>query len=66
LFANKLYGYLATDVELERAIKNEGTEQTEVLLVPVREIADKILSGEIDHALVVATLWRYLHEYHPR
>jgi ADP-ribose diphosphatase len=63
LFANRLYGYLATDVELEGEIKNEGTEQTEVLLVPVRDIADMILSGEIDHALVVATLWRYLYEY---
>ena len=65
LFANKLYGYLATDVELEGAIQNEGTEQTEVLLVPVRDIASMILSGAIDHALVVATLWRYLHEYPP-
>jgi 8-oxo-dGTP pyrophosphatase MutT (NUDIX family) len=65
LFANSLYGYFATDVELEGAIQNEGTEQTEVLLVPVRDIAGMILSGEIDHALVVATLWRYLHEYPP-
>ena len=65
LFANSLYGYFAADVELEGAIQNEGTEQTEVLLVPLREVAGMILSGEIDHALVVATLWRYLHEHPP-
>jgi 8-oxo-dGTP pyrophosphatase MutT (NUDIX family) len=66
LFANRLHGYLATDVELERAIKNEGTEQTEVVLVAVRDVPGMILSGEIDHALVVATLWRYLHQHPPR
>jgi 8-oxo-dGTP pyrophosphatase MutT (NUDIX family) len=66
LFANKLYGYVATDVELEGAVQNQGTEQTEVLLAPVRDIAGMILSGEIDHALVVATLWRYLHQYPQR
>jgi 8-oxo-dGTP pyrophosphatase MutT (NUDIX family) len=66
LFANRLYGYVATDVEPESAIENDSVEQTEVVLVPIREIAGKMLSGEIDHALVVATLWRYLHEYPPR
>jgi ADP-ribose pyrophosphatase len=66
LFENRLYSYLATDVELEGAIRNEGTEQTEVVLAPVRDIAGMILSGEIDHALVVATLWRYPHLYPPR
>ena len=66
LFANRLYGYFATDVEPEGVIKNDSIEQTEVLLVPVCDIAGMILSGEIDHALVVATLWRYLHEYPPR
>ena len=63
LFANALYGYLATDVEPEGAIKNDSIEQTEVVLVPERDIPSMILSGEIDHALVVATLWRFVHEY---
>jgi 8-oxo-dGTP pyrophosphatase MutT (NUDIX family) len=66
LFDNRLYGYLATDVELERAIANTGTEQTEVVVRPVRELPDMLLRGEIDHALVVGTLWRYLHEHAPR
>jgi len=66
LFANRLYGYLGVDVEPERAIQNTEREQTQVVLVPVRRIAPMILSGEIEHALVIATLWRYLHEYGPR
>ena len=66
LFSNQLYAYLATDVEPAAAIKNTGTEQTEVVLVPVRQLPELILRGTIDHALVVATLWRYLHEYAPR
>ena len=43
-----------------------GTEQTEVVLVPARQLPELMLRGDIDHALVVATLWRYLHEYAPR
>jgi len=62
LFANRLYAYLATDVVPERAIKNDRTEQTEVVLVPTRDLAKLMLDGTIDHALVAATLWRYLHE----
>jgi ADP-ribose pyrophosphatase len=66
LFSNRLYAYLATDVELVSEIRNIGTERTEVVLVPVGQLPDMILRGDIDHALVVATLWRYLHEYAPR
>jgi ADP-ribose pyrophosphatase len=63
MFANRLYSYLATDVVPERAIENTGTEQTEVVLVPTRELTKLMLDGTIDHALVIATLWRYLHEF---
>ena len=66
LFSNRLYAYLATDVEPVSEIKNVGTEQTEVVLVPVRRLPDMMLGGEIDHALVIATLWRYLYQYPPR
>jgi ADP-ribose pyrophosphatase len=66
LFSNRLYAYLATDVEPAAEIHNIGTEQTEVVLVPVRRLPEMILRGDIDHALVVATLWRYLHEYSAR
>ncbi|HVS23086.1 MAG TPA: NUDIX hydrolase [Gammaproteobacteria bacterium] len=63
LFANRLYAFLATDVVPERAIKNDRTEQTEVELVPTRALSKLLLDGTIDHALVIATLWRYLHEF---
>jgi 8-oxo-dGTP pyrophosphatase MutT (NUDIX family) len=63
LFANRLYAYLAKDVVPERAIANVGAEETEVVLVPTRELPKLILDGTIDHALAVATFWRYLHEH---
>jgi ADP-ribose pyrophosphatase len=63
LFANRLYAFLATDVVPERAIQNVGAEETEVVLVPTRELPKLILNGTIDHALAVATFWRYLHEH---
>jgi 8-oxo-dGTP pyrophosphatase MutT (NUDIX family) len=63
LFANRLYAFLATDVVPERAVQNVGTEETEVVLVPTRELPKLMLNGTIDHALAVATFWRYLHEH---
>ena len=60
LFANRLHCFFATDAEPEGAIQNTGTEVTEVVLVPVSDLEGLLVSGEIDHALVVATLWRYL------
>jgi hypothetical protein len=33
------------------------------VLVPTRDLAKLMLDGTIDHALVIATLWRYLHEF---
>jgi 8-oxo-dGTP pyrophosphatase MutT (NUDIX family) len=63
LFANKLYAYLAKDVVPERAIKNVGAEETEVVLVPTAELPKLMLDGTIDHALACATFWRYLHEH---
>jgi 8-oxo-dGTP pyrophosphatase MutT (NUDIX family) len=63
LFANRLYAYLATNVVPERAIQNVGAEETEVVLVPARELPKLMLDGTIDHALVLATLWRCLHEH---
>jgi len=66
LFANRLYGYFALDARPERAVQNTATEVTEPVLVPVRELPGLLLRGEIDHALVAATLWRYLYLHGPR
>jgi 8-oxo-dGTP pyrophosphatase MutT (NUDIX family) len=66
LFSNRLYSFYATEAKLEGVIQNTGSEVTEVVLVPVAELEGLIVSGEIDHALVVATLWRYLRFHGPR
>ena len=66
LFANRLHGFFATDVELERAVQNTATELTETVLVPVGDLEGLLLSGEIDHALVAGTLWRYLRVHAAR
>jgi ADP-ribose pyrophosphatase len=66
LFANRLYAYYATDVEPERAVQNTGSEYTEPVLVPVAELPVLLQDGTIDHALVAATLWRYLYLHGPR
>ncbi|MCB1645248.1 MAG: hypothetical protein KDI36_07330, partial [Pseudomonadales bacterium] len=58
---NTLHTWLVKDVRQVASINNTSTEQTEVELVPVDEIERMLVSGEIDHALVVATLWRALH-----
>jgi 8-oxo-dGTP pyrophosphatase MutT (NUDIX family) len=60
LFAHRLHAFFATDVELERDIQNTGSEVTEVLLVPIADLEELLLAGEIDHALVAGALWRYL------
>ena len=66
LFANRLHSFFATDVEPEGEIQNTGSEVTEVVLVPVSELEDLLVSGEIDHALVACTIWRYLRLHGPR
>ena len=60
LFPNRLHTYVAWDVSLVGEIQNTASEQTEVTLVPMSEVPDLLVRGEIDHALVAATLWRLL------
>lgn len=66
LFTNRLFTFYATGVEPERAVQNTGTEVTEVVLVPVADLEDLLLKGEIDHALVAGAMWRYLKAHGPR
>lgn len=63
IHTSPLYAFYAPHVVRVGEPQNSATEQTEVVLVPVHTVADRILNGEIDHALVVATLWRFLHEF---
>ena len=66
LFGNRLHAFYAVDVEHERAVQNTGTEITEVVLVPVTDLEELLVGGEIDHGLVAGTLWRYLRQHVPR
>ena len=61
VFNNRLHTFVAQGVRPSAAIQNTPTEQTEVVLIPVDELSDMLLDGRIDHALVAATLWRYLY-----
>ena len=61
LFANRLHGFFARDAVTERAVQNTGNEVTECVLVPLRDVEKLLRAGEIEHALVACTLWRYLH-----
>ncbi len=61
LFNNSVHTFVARDVTAVADIANTATEHTEVELVPLKEVPHKLVSGEIDHALVVATLWRFLY-----
>lgn len=57
LFGNRLHLFLARDVVWQQAIQNSEREETSVELVPLREISERVLAGEIDHALVVAAFY---------
>ncbi len=61
LFANHLHSFVAAGVERVGEIQNSGSEQTVVELVPVADLPALLVDGTIDHALVAATLWRFLH-----
>ena len=61
LFGNKLHTFVAPNARLVSEITNTSTEHTEVQLIPMAQVADLLVAGEIDHALVTATLWRMLY-----
>ncbi len=63
LFPNTLHTYMATGAVPTAPIANTDREHTEVELVPIDRLEELLTSGEIDHALVVATLWRFLHVF---
>lgn len=62
LFPNQLHTYVARDCVRVEEIANTSTEHTEVTLVSLDKLPELLISGEIDHALVVATLWRLLYQ----
>jgi 8-oxo-dGTP pyrophosphatase MutT (NUDIX family) len=63
LFVNRLHTFAAFGAQPAAKIMQTDTEQTEVELVPVADVADLLIRGIVDHALDTAVLWRFLHEY---
>ena len=62
IFPNRLHTYLARGCMPIGEIANTSTEHTERVLVPIVDLPRMLQGGEIDHALVAATLWRWLYE----
>lgn len=61
VFDNRVHTYWARGAKPVSGIQNTATEKTEVILIPLVDIPDFLMRGDIDHALVVATLWRFLY-----
>jgi 8-oxo-dGTP pyrophosphatase MutT (NUDIX family) len=59
LFGNRVHTFLVRGATPQAAIRNASTEETSVVLVPRREIPALLRSEAIDHALVVAALFRF-------
>ena len=59
LFANRVHMQVALDCERVGEIQNTSTEETTVELLPLAELPDALRRGEIDHALVVASLYAF-------
>jgi 8-oxo-dGTP pyrophosphatase MutT (NUDIX family) len=59
LFANRVHTFLVRGVERLAEIRNGDTEETSVVLVPRDALPELLRSEAIDHALVVAALFRF-------
>ncbi len=63
LFGNRCHSFLASGCTPTAEIRNDGTEETVVEVVPRAELRPRLESGEIDHALVIAGLfWWQMRE----
>lgn len=62
IHVHRLHSFYAMGATKVADIQNSTTEFTEVELVPIATLADRLRAGDIDHALVAATLWRFLHD----
>ncbi len=61
---NYCYSYLARGVHKVMKPVTRGAEETQVMLVPVREISKMIAAEEIQHALTIAA-FSFFHLYNP-
>jgi ADP-ribose pyrophosphatase len=63
IHAHRLHSFYARGVSRVAEIQQTPTEFTEVELVPLDRIAEYLRTGKIDHSLVAATLWQFLHDF---
>ena len=61
IFPNRLHTFVAPNAKAVASVSNTSTEHTEVQLIPMEQVSEFLVSGEINHALVAATLWRLLY-----
>lgn len=61
---NFCYSFLARDVRRVARPHLDGSEETEVVTVPLDDVKRLIASGEISHALVIAA-FSFFHVYNP-
>jgi ADP-ribose pyrophosphatase len=61
---NICFSFLAENVRLVERAVSPGDEETEVVIVPMREIRGLIASGGVMHALTIAA-FSFLHVYNP-
>ena len=63
LFGNSLHTFYARVSEGGPNSHSSETERTEVELIELDRLKALLLDGTIDHALVCATLWRFLEQW---
>ena len=63
LFNNRCYTFLAQDIEKVSDPTPDQTEDIEVVLIPLADIPELILKGEIDHAMVITAFSYYFLRY---
>jgi ADP-ribose pyrophosphatase len=63
LFNNSLHTFYGYICDYKPIINKSETEKTEVELVPIDRLRPLMLDATIDHALVCATLWRFLDRW---
>ena len=61
---NICFSFLAENVRQVERVVSVGDEETEVVMVPMREISGLIASGKVMHALTIAA-FSFLHMYNP-
>lgn len=63
LFNNTLHTFYSHVKACKSKVHVSETEKTEVELIKIERVKSLLLDGTIDHALVCATLWRFLDRW---